>query len=283
MRGYLLPLVEYYLHGNIAAEDFLWRQWERFHPIGAPTSSCVVVDLYFRKGNGASSAVIDDFQTEFSPTVSSSGGNVSYTVTELTEGFLNDGNYSFTHDLSDPMNGMTVGGDGDTTRGIVFSFDAGAIQSLEFGLQPSWRDLTRWTHLSLRAAQATRHPLTIGELGDASFTVTLVDGQSAESSINIDAYGGGVEEPYQRSACGDGVGWNNEFETVRVRLSDFLNNGSTLNLGDVSKIVLRFGPGYGSAAGRLGLDDVELVGAGPGLLADGFESGDTSAWTTTVP
>ena len=283
MRGYLLPLVEYYLHGNLAAEDFLWRQWESFHPIGAPTSSCVVVDLYFRKGNGAGTTVIDDFQTQFSPTVSSSGGDVSYTVTELTEGFLNDGNSSFTHDPSDPMNGMTVGGNGDLTRGIVFTFDAGALQILEFDLPPSSRDLTGWTHLSLRAAQATRHPLTTGELGDASFTVTLVDGQSAESSINIGAYGGGVEEPYQRFGCGNGVGWNNEFETVRVRLSDFLNNGSTLNLGDVSKIVLRFGPGYGSVAGRLGLDDVELVGGGPELFADGFESGDATAWSAVVP
>jgi hypothetical protein len=92
-----------------------------------------------------------------------------------------------------------------------------------------------------------------------------------------------VEEPYQRSTCGSGVGWNNEFETVRVRLSDFLNNGSTLNLGDVSKIVLRFGPRHGSVAGRLGLDDVELVGGEPVLFADGFESGDATAWSAVVP
>ncbi len=282
MRGYLLPLVEFYVQGNVAAEDFLWRQWERFRPIGAPTSQCVVVDLYYRPGDLKDKYVIDDFETESSPLVSSSGGVVSFNVTELTEGALDEGNTDFTHDISDPMNGMTVGGVGDSTHGIVFTFDTGATQSLEFGLVPDHRNLTQWTYLSFRAAQATRHPLTISELGDVTFTVTLIDTQAVESSINIGAYGGGLEEPYQRTGCGIGAGWNNEFETIRLRLTDFLNDGSDLDLTDIHSVILRFGPAYGSPSGRIGLDQVELVDAVNLILADGFESGDTSAWSEVV-
>ena len=283
MRGYLLPLVKYYVEGNLPAEDFLWRQWERFQPIGAPTSSCVVVDLYYRPGHEAGKFVIDDFQSEPSTTVSSSGGAVSYTVTELTEGGLDDGNSNFTHSVSDPMNGMTVGRSTDITRGIAFTFDSGSLSTLEFELVPGVRNLSFWTYLSLRAAQATRHPLTIAELRDATFTITLVDGSLVESSINIGAFGGGLEEPYQRTGCGSGTGWNNEFETIRLRLTDFLNNGTGLDLSDIRKVALRFGPGYGSSAGRFGLDQLDLLGPLGALFADNFESGGTSAWSATQP
>lgn len=283
MRGYLLPLVEFYTENNLPAEDFLWRQWESFRPIGAPTSNCVVVDLYYRPGDEAGKFVIDDFQTEPSVTISSSGGAVSYTVTELTEGHLDDANTTFTHSASDSMNGMTVGGAGDATRGIVFSFYGGSQKSLEFELVPGSRDLTRWVYLTLRAAQATRHPLTTAELEDATFTVSLVDGNAVESSINIGAFGGGLEEPYQRTGCGTGAGWANEFETIRIRLTDFLNNASGLDLGDVRKVRLLFGAGYGSSAGRFGLDQLELLGSERALFADGFESADVSRWSTSAP
>jgi hypothetical protein len=283
MRGYLLPLVKFFIEDNLPAEDFLWRQWERFRPIGAPTSSCVVVDLYHRPGDAVGKLVIDDFQSETSPAISSSGGAVTYSVSELTEGLLNDGNTTFTHSVADVMNGMTLGVSGDITRGLVFTFDSGGTQSIEFELVPGARDLTRFTYLSLRAAQATRHPLTVAELGDTTFTVTLEDGNMVESSINIGAYGGGLEEPYQRTGCGSGTGWNNEFETIRLRLTDFLNNGSGLDLSDVRSVVLRFGPAWGSAAGRIGLDQLDLLGSDGWVFGDDFEGGDTSKWSSVKP
>jgi hypothetical protein len=97
--------------------------------------------------------------------------------------------------------------------------------------------------------------------------------------MSIGAYGGGLEEPYQRTGCGAGTGWNNEFETLRLRLADFLNDGSGLDLTDVRTVALRFGPGWGSSVGRFGLDQLELVGLEPVVFADGFESGDTSSWS----
>ena len=260
MRGYLLPLVRHHINGNIPAKDYLWRQYERFHPIGAPISnSCVVADLMYRDGDASGKLVIDDFESNPSDTLSSSGGAVSFTVTQFLEGRLDDGNSNFTSVLSDPFNGFTMGGGGDSSRGIVFSYDGAVDQSLTFELPDGARDLTLFEYLSFRAAQGTRHPNTIADLGDTTFQVALVDGAGQQTSIGIGAYGGGVEEPYQRIQCGTGTGWNSEFETIRIRIDDYSNNGSALDLTDVRAVRFDFGPSFGTPSGRIGLDDLELT------------------------
>ena len=60
-------------------------------------------------------------------------------------------------------------------------------------------------------------------------------------------------------SAGGGVGWQNEFETIRIRLTDFTTNGSGLDLTDIRAVRLDFGDGFGSTQGRLGLDEVEFV------------------------
>jgi hypothetical protein len=136
---------------------------------------------------------------------------------------------------------------------------------------PSWcieltvsaQDARGFAYVSFRTAQVTRHPYTTAELGDTTFTVELSDLDGHSSSLGVGAYGGGIEEPYQRGGCGTGFGWGNEFETIRLRLADFLElgaqDGSELDLSRLARVTFRFGPGFGSAAARLGLDDIELV------------------------
>jgi hypothetical protein len=256
MRGYFLPLCEHYVHGNLPAKDFLWRQYEHFAAIGAPTANpCVHVDLMYRDSETAA-VVIDNYQTETATGTSSSGGTNTFTVTNLSEGLLDDANSDFTNNPGDVMNGMTVGGTGDDTRGVVFQWNSDSFY--ELGLIDSLRNLTDDDYLTFRACQATRHPNTTAAAGDLTFTVTLRDTGGTTSSINIGAYGGGIEEPYQRTSCGSGAGWANEFETIRMRISDFSNNGSGINLGSVEAIRLNFGPSWGSSVGRIGLDDVQL-------------------------
>ncbi len=280
MRGYLLPLIKHYIEDNIPAEDFLWRQWESFRPIGAPTSSCVVADLYYRLDDNTT-FIIDDFESQSATNVSSSGGSVSFNVTDFTEALLNDSNTNFTDvGATDPMNGMTVADFDDSSSGIVFSYDANRF--LEFALNGANRNFTGYEYVSFRGCQQTRHPLTTGELGDSTFTVTLRDGTGTTSSINFGVYGGGLEEPYQRVNCGTGAGWNNEFETIRLRLGDFLNDGSGLDLSDVVAVRFDFGPSFGSANGRLGLDQIELTLPTAPLFADSFESGDLTDWSNVT-
>jgi hypothetical protein len=118
------------------------------------------------------------------------------------------------------------------------------------------RDLRDRAALTFRAAQSTRASATAAELGDLDFAVQLLDGHRRASTIRIGAYGGGIEEPYQRGGCGAGQGWANEFETLRIPLADFRRDGRALDLGDVVAVAFLFGPSHGSAAGRIGLDEI---------------------------
>ncbi|MCA9255209.1 MAG: hypothetical protein KDA33_06200, partial [Phycisphaerales bacterium] len=261
-KSVYLALVKRYADGNIPANEYLWRQYESLRTSGAPASA--VVDRLYRRGIGAGRVVIDDFQSQPSTSMSSSGGLITFDVANVYEGMMNDDAPGFTWTSSDPMNGMTTAGDADASAGVVFDWSAGGAYFYELEVIPSERDFSNDLFLSLRAAQGTQHPLTLADVGDLSFSVTLRDGTGTTSSIDFSAYGGGVEEPYARvgsgpAHCGPNPGWANEFETIRIRLTDFLRDGSGLDLTDIVAIRLEFGAGHGSAQGRIGLDDVELT------------------------
>jgi hypothetical protein len=263
LKGYLLPLVLHEIEGNVPAQDFLWRQWESFRPIGAPDlNPCVTVDLQYRGGSATGKFVIDDFQTNTDFGTSSSGAGVSGDVQIVAEARFDDENLGFTWDGT-PLNGFTNGNGTDTTRGLVLEYDGSGPRTLAFDVAPPAQDARGFRYLSFRAAQAARHPFTTAELADATFTVELSDLDGHSSSLSAGAYGGGIEEPYQRINCGTGTGWANEFETIRLALDDFrrlgAQDGTALDLARLARVTFRFGPGFGSAAARLGLDDIELV------------------------
>ncbi len=273
LKGYHVPLLKYYAEGNIPATDFLWRQHESFKPIGIPPGDfcevtgddSVVVTKTFHNGAPTGNLVIDDYEYGEAgvgyddPGISSLGGFVGYSTENLFEGVLRDTDFTFDWDPGDPMNGMLYAGQYDDARGVVFDWDG---EDLHYQQQilPEYKDLTGYVYLSFRACQGTRHPYTVAEMGDLTFSVTLRDDDGTTSSINVGAYGGGIEEPYQRSGAGDGVGWFNEMETIRIRLTDFLHNGSGLDLTDIVAMRFDVGPSWGADEGRLGLDDIELVG-----------------------
>lgn len=260
LRGYILPLAEHHVRGNPAARDFLWRQWERFSPRGAGGGNpCVVVDLQHRPDPRDDTFVLDDFQSNAGVGLSSSGGLVLFTVANAQDGALNDPDNNFTDD-GDAFNGFTEAQDnGDVSRGMVFEFTGGGTSLIDWAIPDGLNDVSGYTYLNLRAAQATRDSLTTAVLGDLDFSVVLQDGDGSNATIPISVYGGGIEEPYQRASCGSGVGWANEFETIRIRLTDFTADGSGLDLSDLAFVRLLFGPGAGDSAGRLGLDDLAFT------------------------
>jgi hypothetical protein len=268
MRGYLLPLAKRYFEGDIPSLDFLTRQWEEFKPIGAPaTAACnppsgtgvdVVVNMTYRDGSSAGNFVIDDFQTNASTAVSSSGGAVALAgLTDVIEGLNDDNNGDFTWNPADLMNAITLGGTGDQTRGLTFSWTGAA--SIEWAVLVAQQDMTDDTYLSFRAAQASRNPNTIAALADLTFDVVLRDAGGSTSRINIGAYGGGVEEPYQRTTCGAGTGWAAEHEIIRMRLSDFLNNGSGLDLSNIVAVRFEFAGAGTAPVGRLNIDEITIT------------------------
>jgi hypothetical protein len=256
LLGHLLPLVKHYVDGNIPALDFLTRQYESFRPIGVPTGNpCVVVSHEYRNGSATGNLMIDDYQTNTATNLSSSNESVTPDVDDLNEGRLDDGDFSFEWDPDDPdlFNGATQAGTSDSSRGAVFEWTS-TDKSYEWAIASENQDFSSYRYLSFRAAQGTRHPNTLDADGDLTFSVTLRDGSASTSTINIGAYGGGLEQPYAR----DG-GWHNEMETIRIRLTDFLNNGSGLDLTDIAAVRLELGPSSGSPSGRIVLDELMLT------------------------
>ena len=269
--GLFLPLVKRYVDDNIPSIDFLTRQYETFRPIGAPTNSCVVVTNEYYDASVTGTVVIDHYQTQTATNVSSSGGSVTFNVNNLVEGLLDDNNSDFAWTATDPFNGATQasasgGVYNDTSRGVVFDW-TGADRFYEWAVPVGEQNFTDNIYLSFRGAQGTQHPNTLAVVGDVTFTVTLRDSASNTSSINIGAYGGGLEQPFQRSG-----GWHNEMETIRIRLTDFLNNTSGLNLGNIVAVRLNVGPTWGSAQGRVVIDD--LVLSNDRAVYDGADNGD---------
>ncbi len=255
MRGYLLPLVKHWAEGNVAATDFLWRQHEAFQPPNQTQDACIAVSMTYQR-RGVANFVLDDFETNPATTISSSGGGVSFSVTELTEGTFQDPDNNFTHLPVEAMNGMTHASSDTPESGVVFVWRAPRF--IEWEVVRGKRDLTRWRWLSLRAAQVTRSTETDAFDGDSVFTVSLRDVLGNTSSIDIGLYGGGVEEPYQRTSCGQGAGWANFFETIRIPVDSFATDGA-LDLTRIEAVRLDFGPSFGDDLGRLALDDVEFV------------------------
>ena len=252
-----LALAERYLKNHSWAEEFIWRHQLSLQSPGIAQSSTII-----REHNPGPNLgfVIDDYQSQPSTGVASSGAMVTFDVDGVTEGKLEDTNTDFSAVSTDPMNGMTraSAAGSDITAGVVFEWDR-VDASYAFELPVGARDLTAYGSISLRLAQSTRDPLTTASLAPLAMTLELVDGAGNASAVETGSYGMFVRDPYQRTGYGAGAGWQNEFETIRIRLVDFTRDGRPLDLSNVQAVRLRFGPGFGAAQGRVGLDDVRLL------------------------
>jgi dienelactone hydrolase len=254
-RGYLLPLAELYLRDNPAAREYFTRPFADFHPQGIAAN--VVVTNEHRTAR-AGAVVLDDFQGNEALELSSSGAAVSFDVAHPAEVLMkdNDGSLAWTGDQ--PSNGMTEARHpGDDPRAVVFDWSPGADHFYELAVPESLQDFTAHAELSLRVAQGTRHPETVALAGPLSFTLTLRDQAGVSSSIAL-AELAAVPPPYARDGFGAGVGWQNEFTTIRVRIAE-LAVDSAIDLSRIEAVRLEFGASFGSPRGRIGLDDIELV------------------------
>jgi hypothetical protein len=211
------------------------------------------------KDPGASATIIDDYQTNPASGTSSSGGGVTFDVSNLTEGAL-DGNNNFCQD--DAMNGMQQMSGGDVPQnGVVFDWTVGQQKFYEFAVVGGQQDMRNREFLALRACQGTHHAETLALSGPLYISVELRDGAGHTSTVNTQAYGG-ISRPYQRTGgCGSSPsepGWLNQHHTVRIRLADFENDNSQLDLANVVAVRLELGSASGSSRGRMGLDQVQL-------------------------
>ncbi len=251
VKGYYLPLVKLYMENNLVARDYFARLNDHFRPAGIPGN--VVLSNYYRAAESEDKFVIDDYESQTGTGTSSSGGGVSFSVQNVVEVQMSDLDGSFNWTGSQPSNGMTMTRySDDNPHCVVFDWNGGS-SFYELDVVPDGRNFAAYTFLSFRACQGTHHPRTDALDGPLSFTATLRDSAGVSSSIDFGSMGH-ITRTYERSG-----GWANEFNTVRIRLTDFLTDASGLDLSDVVAIRFEFGSAFGSSQGRIGLDDIELI------------------------
>ncbi|MHC4261169.1 MAG: poly(ethylene terephthalate) hydrolase family protein [Planctomycetota bacterium] len=261
MRGYLLPLMEWHLRENPAALDFLVRQYEDLRPTGVQTPAqnpCVVVNLQYSERVESGKLVIENFQTELDPLVASSGVPISNDLDGWVTARADDSNTNFTNG-TDPMNGTTYAQNGGPENCGALLYAGGTDRTLTFDLGAGTDDWSDFGWFNFRAAQVTRAGQTIAALEDHHLTVRLVDTDGDFADMATQAIGAGLEEPYQRTGCGTGVGWNNEFENVRMGLRGFRAINPALDLDRLDRLEFKFGPSFGAPDGRLVIDDIEVT------------------------
>ena len=256
-KAYYLALVKRFCGGSEAARDFLERAFDDLALPGIPSN--VIAANEYHVARAAPRVVIDDFQSEPSLTVSSSGAAVNFSLLGLSEGLMGDLDSSFEFSAGVPFNGMTRWRDfADDPRCAVFDWDTSLPMSYEFELPPEARDLSGLEWLSFRACQGTRHPSTDAHDAPLSFVVELLDRTGQASAIDFAAYGQ-LTRPYRRTGAGAGAGWANELVTVRIRLDEFRHDAPGLDLQHAARLRFLFAPGVVAPLGRIGLDDIEFL------------------------
>jgi hypothetical protein len=256
-KAKFLGILEWHHRGRTVFEEMFTRGTDGWRPTAFLASDLVANT--FIPGTTEGAWWLDDFQVNTATNLSSSGGAVTFAVSNVSENTLNDTNSQLSWSTSDPMNGMSqVESDGNE-RGVVFDWTGHAW--MEWEVPAAGRDQSGRDFLQMRLAQGTRHPNT--ELLDTGLSVgiTLRDGAGQTVTIRP-GFTQTVEDPYERTGLGTGAGWSNEFDTVSVRLSDFLRDGTGLDLSDIRAVRIETGPFYGSTQGRVGVDDIVFVREG---------------------
>ncbi len=257
-KGYLLALVETYLSDNPATIEYLERSPDEF-PLSAVTANNTVA-TEFDPAVIAEQLVIDDFQeSPNDPLLSSAGWSVQTNFDVTSEEVQRDLNSVLTHTVNDPRNGMTQSGNTaiESESGLYVEWPSSRTRFYEWLVPNSDADWRRFSTLSLRGCQITRHPYTDTWNAALGFTITLTDGTGQTASLSTIDYAP-LTRPYQRNGLGTGFGWSNEFNSIRIALTDF-QAASNLDLEDIQSLRFDFGGGFGTPLGRIGLDDVQLI------------------------
>ena len=259
-RGTFLALAELYLRANAAAREHFARSFAEHHPPSTPAGVVVASEFHDARGGVY---VFDDFESSGDAAdplaAASSGGAVTYELPNAVEVLMRDNDGSFAWIGDQPSNGMTHARHADDDpHALVFDFGPGASAFYELTVPDGAQDLTGHGALSLRACQGTRHPATVALGGPLSFAISLRDAAGEVAMVPVSGPDA-IPAPYARTGEGTGVGWQNEFSSVRIRLADFAAANPALDLAAIVAIRLDFGEAFGSAQGRVGIDDLTLV------------------------
>ncbi len=226
-KGSFHPWVQWVVRNTRPAVDFATRNTQVFRAIGADGIAWRLATR-FSHGTFAGGFVIDNFEANPLPNVSSSGGTVDFTVTVDEE----DAEWWEGRHARLTWNGSSQ----HYTQRIV----AG---------QRNWRGY-RYLSLALGHEVVTGLPDV-----DNNFQITLTDELGNSSRLSSAEYGPvHLSDQY---IFGEN---RTKPQTFRFRLTDFDANGHTLDLSRIAAMKLEFGTAYGSATqGQIVVDDIELI------------------------
>ncbi|MCE3225457.1 MAG: hypothetical protein K0S32_8 [Bacteroidetes bacterium] len=247
VKGYVLAMSELYCKQNNAGKEFFTRSYSEYRPMN--TNDSVVISNECRESQLSGKRVIDDFETNTSLNLSSSSAIVTTNLVNSSEILMKDVDGSFTP--GNAANGMTRARFTDSPHCLVVEWNSPGY--ISYTIPDSLKDFSGYEFLSLRACQRTQHPFNVTLDTSINFMVSFTD-EAAKSSSVITALYSPVIQTYQREG-----GWQNEFCTIRIRLKDFLVNGTQLDLSKIELLQFSFGGTGTSTLGALGIDDIELV------------------------
>ncbi len=254
-KAFILAGIKYHIEGETAMKEFMWRPSSTLRPTGVAATTTLVKELV--PAASASVKSIDTFQTQTSTTLSSCGGAVTSTVTNVSEALSRDTDASFSWSTANPHNGSTRASSSDTGR--MIAWDWNSAQNMEWAVPVSIGDVSAMNFIEVRVGQGTRHPNTVALAGGATFSIVLRDAAGIEVRVSSSAQGEAVNRPYQRTGDGSGAGWQNELRTIRLRLRDFQSGGTGINLGQIVAVRIEVGGTAGSATGRFIIDDLQFT------------------------
>ena len=254
-KAFILAGMKYHLEGELPMKEFMWRPSATLRPPVVAATTTLVKELV--QSVAETTRMIDSYQTQTATAVSSCGGAVTSTVTNLSEALARDTDGSYTWSTGNPHNGSIRCTASDIQRMLALDWNAAA--QMEWAVPSALGDVSAMEFVELRVGQGTRHPNTVTLNGGATFSMVLRDGAGIEARVSSTAQGEAVNRPYQRTGSGTGTGWQNELRTIRLRLRDFQSGGTGINLGNIVAVRLEVGGTAGSATGRFIIDDLQFT------------------------
>ncbi|HXD32505.1 MAG TPA: hypothetical protein VN643_15390 [Pyrinomonadaceae bacterium] len=194
---------------------------------------------------GGTRFVVDDYQSNPSLVLTSSGTAVTSSVASLSEDPLADTNLG---DETEAFNRFF-----QETNGALFQWPTTAGYTVTL---PAMQQDLRNSTIALRLGQQPKHALTTGLGGALDFAITLQDAAGNTSTVQASAWHtarGIYPSIVDMNETTKGV-----LESFTFPWWAFVANGRTLDLNHITSVKIDLGSPPSSAQGRVAIDDLEI-------------------------
>jgi hypothetical protein len=186
MKPYFLALCELYARNSLAMKDYFVRNKAEFRPLGIADE--IVVSGEYQEILSSNVLIIDDFQTNESNGLASSGATVTHDLSAINEVLMSDLNGSFEWDGTQISNGFCRARFDDDPKCAVIEWN-NENDFWNFELTNNLSNWSEYEYLQFRACQMTRHPNNLAHDDDIYFSVKLEDANGNEATLSSEITG----------------------------------------------------------------------------------------------